>query len=92
MTLKSTERAPNGQIWNKFSKKINNVVLGYNLAYEMNTHESILTLKNTQTNRGEETDLPYTKIQNTKKNGKKTLSLNKSTELLLDAKISGRKV
>ena len=27
---KPTERAPNGQTWNKLSKKINNLVLDYN--------------------------------------------------------------
>ena len=39
----STERAPNGQIWDNWSNKINNASLDYNLKYKINTHESILT-------------------------------------------------
>ena len=36
------ERAPNGQIWNNLSKKINNVILDYNLKYKINICEPIL--------------------------------------------------
>lgn len=35
-------KSSHGQRWKNWSDKINNTVLGYNLKYKINVHESIL--------------------------------------------------
>lgn len=40
--LKTTKKAPNGQIWNNLNNKLNQVWLDYNSKYEINTHAHIV--------------------------------------------------
>lgn len=41
-TQQPTERALNGQTWSSVDKKINKIVLYYDLKYKINTHEFVL--------------------------------------------------